>query len=58
MVMFSSDQLKDVPPGEVTFFNAPKYRFNIGLRNENVCHNVGFNVVVNGRITTTMKARL
>jgi outer membrane receptor protein involved in Fe transport len=40
-----SDQLKDVPAGEVTFFNAPKYRFNIGLRNENVCHNVGFNVV-------------
>jgi outer membrane receptor protein involved in Fe transport len=41
-----SDQLKGVPAGEVTFFNAPKYRFNIGLRNENVSHNVGFNVVV------------
>ncbi len=41
-----SDELKDVPPGFVTFFNAPKYRFNIGLRNENVCHNLGFNVVV------------
>ncbi len=41
-----SDQLKDVPADEVTFFNAPKYRFNIGLRNENVFHNVGFNVVV------------
>jgi outer membrane receptor protein involved in Fe transport len=40
-----SDQLRNVPAGEVTFFNAPKYRFNIGLRNENVCHNVGFNVV-------------
>jgi outer membrane receptor for ferrienterochelin and colicin len=40
-----SDELRDVPVGEVTFFNAPKYRFNIGLRNENVCHNVGFNVV-------------
>ncbi len=41
-----SDHLQDVPANEVTFFNAPKYRFNIGLRNENVCHNIGFNVVV------------
>ena len=41
-----SDMLKDVAPGDVTFFNAPKYRFNIGLRNDNVCHNIGFNVVV------------
>lgn len=40
-----SDQLKDVPAGVVTFFNAPKYRYNIGLRNDNVCHNIGFNVV-------------
>jgi outer membrane receptor protein involved in Fe transport len=40
-----SDKLKDVPASVVTFFNAPKYRFNIGLRNDNVCHNVGFNVV-------------
>jgi hypothetical protein len=41
-----SDQLRDVPAGLVTFFNAPKYRWNLGLRNENVCHNVGFNVVI------------
>lgn len=41
-----SDVLKDVPVGAVTFFNAPKYRFNAGLRNENVCKNIGFNVVV------------
>jgi hypothetical protein len=41
-----SDQLRDVPAGLVTFFNAPKYRWNLGLRNENVCHNIGFNVVV------------
>ncbi|MBL7740135.1 MAG: carboxypeptidase-like regulatory domain-containing protein [Chitinophagaceae bacterium] len=41
-----SDELRNVPSGLVTFFNAPRYRFNIGLRNENVCHNVGFNVVV------------
>jgi outer membrane receptor protein involved in Fe transport len=40
-----SDELRDVPAGEVTFFNAPKYRYNIGLRNENVYHNIGFNVV-------------
>lgn len=40
-----SDQLKDVDPTVVTYFNAPKYRFNIGLKNENVCHNIGFNVV-------------
>lgn len=40
-----SDMLRDVPAGVVTFFNAPKYRYNIGLRNDNVCHNIGFNVV-------------
>ena len=40
-----SDVLKDVAPGDVTFFNAPKYRYNLGLRNDNVCHNIGFNVV-------------
>ena len=40
-----SDELNDLPPGEVSFFNAPHYRYNIGLRNENVCHNIGFNVV-------------
>jgi outer membrane receptor protein involved in Fe transport len=41
-----SDILKNVAPGDVTYFNAPKYRYNVGLRNENVCHNIGFNVVV------------
>ena len=40
-----SDLLKDVPADVVTFFNAPKYRFNIGLRNDNVYKNIGFNVV-------------
>lgn len=39
-----SDKLRDVPAGLVTFFNAPKYRFNLGVRNENVYKNVGFNV--------------
>lgn len=41
-----SDVLNGVTPGDVTYFNAPKYRYNIGLRNENVCHNIGFNLVV------------
>jgi outer membrane receptor protein involved in Fe transport len=41
-----SDVLKGVASGDVTFFNAPKYRYNVGLRNENACHGVGFNVVV------------
>lgn len=41
-----SDELRDVPAGLVTFFNAPKYRWNLGLRNENVYRNIGFNIVV------------
>ncbi|MBK5270737.1 MAG: TonB-dependent receptor, partial [Bacteroidia bacterium] len=41
-----SDKLGNVPAGLVTFFNAPKYRWNLGLRNENVCHHIGFNIVV------------
>lgn len=41
-----SDELQDVPEGFVSFFNAPKYRWNLGLRNDNVYRNLGFNVVV------------
>ncbi|MDP9229504.1 MAG: TonB-dependent receptor [Bacteroidota bacterium] len=41
-----SDVLGDIPTGFVAFFNAPKYRWNIGLRNENVFKHIGFNVVV------------
>ncbi len=41
-----SDIIGDLPEDYVSFFNAPKYRFNIGLRNENFYKNVGFNVVV------------
>lgn len=41
-----SDDLRHVAPGDVTFFNAPHIRYNLGLRNDNVCHNIGFNVVV------------
>lgn len=40
-----SDKLQNVEEGVVTYFNAPKYRVNIGMRNENVYKNVGFNVV-------------
>jgi outer membrane receptor protein involved in Fe transport len=40
-----SDELRNLEEGVISFFNAPKYRYNIGLKNENVCHNVGFNVV-------------
>jgi outer membrane receptor protein involved in Fe transport len=41
-----SDVLEDVGPNSFSFFNAPKYRFNLGLRNENFYRGVGFNVVV------------
>ena len=41
----SSDQVRDVPQGLITFFNTPKYRFNLGLGNPNVARGVGFNVV-------------
>ena len=41
-----SDKLRNLEPGFVAFFNAPKYRWNISLRNDNVCHNIGFNVIV------------
>jgi outer membrane receptor protein involved in Fe transport len=43
---FSSDELNDVPEGLVTFFNTPKYRFNIGLGNDRLRGgNWGFNVL-------------
>jgi len=40
-----SDKLKDVPAGFVSYFNAPKYRANLSLRNDNVWKNVGFNII-------------
>ena len=40
-----SDKLKDVPAGFVSYFNAPAYRANISLRNDNVWKNVGFNII-------------
>ncbi|MBI1342642.1 MAG: TonB-dependent receptor plug domain-containing protein [Terrimonas sp.] len=41
-----SDVLNNVPSGFVTFFNAPKYRVNLGLRNENIIKNLGFNFIM------------
>lgn len=41
-----SDKLRDLEPGLISFFNAPEYRWNIGLRNDNVWKNIGFNVIV------------
>ncbi len=40
-----SDKLKDVPAGFVSYFNAPAYRANLSLRNDNVWKNVGFNII-------------
>jgi outer membrane receptor for ferrienterochelin and colicin len=40
-----SDKLKDVPSGFVSYFNAPAYRANLSLRNDNVWKNIGFNII-------------
>ena len=40
----SSDQLHNVPANIVTFFNTPKYRYNIGLANNDLGKGVGFNL--------------
>ncbi|RYE01155.1 MAG: TonB-dependent receptor, partial [Sphingobacteriales bacterium] len=40
-----SDELRNVPEGYITFFNAPKYRTNLGLRADNVYKTFGFNIV-------------
>jgi outer membrane receptor protein involved in Fe transport len=45
-VNFSGDQLNDVPSGLVTYFNTPKFRYNLGLSNDAVGQsNWGFNVL-------------
>ena len=42
----SGDQLSDVQAGVVTFFNAPKIRYNVGLSNTKLFNsNFGFNAV-------------
>lgn len=40
-----SDKLTDVPAGVVTFFNTPKIRYNLGIGNDNLYKNIGFNAV-------------
>ena len=40
----SSDQLNNVPADVVTFFNTPKFRYNLGIGNNNVGKGFGFNV--------------
>jgi outer membrane receptor protein involved in Fe transport len=40
----SSDQLHNVPSNVVTFFNTPKYRYNIGFGNGDLGKGVGFNL--------------
>ena len=44
-VNVSSDQLNNVPANYFTQFNTPKYRFNVGVSNNNVGKNIGFNVM-------------
>jgi outer membrane receptor protein involved in Fe transport len=39
------DQLSNVQPGLVTFYNTPKTRYNIGLSNSNVTKGIGFNII-------------
>lgn len=44
---FASDVLEDIPEGFIAFFNAPKYRANIGIGNSGLgsAKRLGFNVV-------------
>ena len=39
-----SDRLKDVPAGLITFFNTPKFRYNLGLSNVDFYKGFGFNI--------------
>jgi outer membrane receptor protein involved in Fe transport len=41
----SGDKLNDVPAGYFAFFNTPKVRYNIGLSNDRIYKNIGFNVI-------------
>jgi outer membrane receptor protein involved in Fe transport len=40
----SSDKLDNVPSNIVTFFNTPKFRYNIGVGNDNLGKGIGFNL--------------
>jgi outer membrane receptor protein involved in Fe transport len=44
-VNMSSDRLQDVPETVVTFFNTPKFRYNIGFGNSSLDKHWGFNVL-------------
>ncbi len=39
------DELTQVSSGFISYFNAPKLRWNMSLRNDNVYKNIGFNIV-------------
>jgi outer membrane receptor protein involved in Fe transport len=41
----SSDKLRDVQAGLVTFFNTPALRYNFGLSNNNIAKNFGFSMI-------------
>jgi outer membrane receptor protein involved in Fe transport len=41
----SGDQLQNVPANYFTQFNTPKYRYNVGVSNNNVGRNIGFNIM-------------
>ncbi len=38
----SYNELRDAPPGQLTFFNSPAYRYNIGVSNNKICKHFGF----------------
>ena len=40
-----SDVLNDIPDNLITFFNTPKYRYNLGFANPNVYKGLGFNIL-------------
>jgi len=39
----SYNEIGDLPLNYINDFNTPKYRFNLGLGNQNIFKNVGFN---------------
>jgi outer membrane receptor protein involved in Fe transport len=44
-VNLSGDNLHNVPAGFFTQFNTPKFRYNIGLSNNKIAGNFGFNII-------------
>ena len=40
-----SDKLRDLEAGLISYFNAPKYRANLSLRNDNIYKGIGFNII-------------